>query len=110
MLMKVYGGTQLQSAESLCGTCRHAHIVRGRRMEEEMVVCGAMMLRSIRIAFNVTECTDYIDAREPSFHELFEKAWVLRPATKRRPAGFVRGAELTERETRRMFDDSNDDE
>jgi hypothetical protein len=30
--------------------------------------------------------------------ELLEDAWVLQPGTKRRPAGFVRGSELRDKE------------
>lgn len=108
MLVKVYDGTRMQSAERLCASCRHSHIVRGRREAEELIVCNAMALRSIRITFLVTECTDYIDVREPSFHELFEKAWVLRPATRRRPAGFVRGIELREAEIAKLAQEEDE--
>jgi hypothetical protein len=30
----------------------------------------------------------------PSYSELFEKAWTLKPCDSKRPAGFVRASEL----------------
>jgi hypothetical protein len=94
MLIKVNGGTPVNGDESLCETCEHARITKGRRLEEELVLCEASTLQSIRITFKVTSCTQYIDAREPSYHELLERAWILKPASTRRPAGFVRASEL----------------
>ena len=94
MLIRVYGGTPANGDENLCETCRCSRITKGRRLEEELVFCDSTPMQSIRITFKVTSCTDYIDAREPSYAELLERAWILRPATTRRPAGFVRGAEL----------------
>ncbi len=103
MLIKIVGGTPVHEDESLCDTCRHSRIIRGRRMEEEIVLCGAMVMRTFRVTFKVTSCTEYIDAREPSFCELFEKAWILRPSSKRRAAGFVRAADLDEEEAVRLL-------
>jgi hypothetical protein len=37
MRMKIYEGTPAQSGESLCQTCRHSTITRGRRFNEEIV-------------------------------------------------------------------------
>jgi hypothetical protein len=93
MLVKVYRGTRIQEAENLCHTCRHAHIIRGTRDDDEIIMCGAAVMRTTRITFKVTECTEYLDHREPSYHELYEQAWILRRATRRRPAGFVRPKE-----------------
>ena len=98
MLIKVYGGTRSEPAASLCESCRFSRIIRGRSLEEEIVICEAGAVDSMRIAFKVTSCTNYLDARLPTMGELFEKAWVLKPATRRRAAGFVRGSELRERE------------
>lgn len=94
MLLKVYGGTPVNGDESLCETCVHSRITRGRRLEEELVLCHAGPMQTMTITFKVTSCTDYFDGREPSYHELLERAWILRPATPRRPAGFVRASEL----------------
>jgi hypothetical protein len=108
VLVKVYGGTTVGEGESLCDTCRHSRIVRGRRLDEEIVFCNALYAATIRITFKVTTCTDYVDDREPSYNELMEKAWILRPASKRRAAGFVRAADLRGVEAMRIFDDPTD--
>ena len=109
MLMKVYGGTPVQEGESLCDTCRHSAIVRGRRESEEIVVCGGIVMRTMVVTFKVTQCTEYVDQREPSYQELHEQAWILRPASKRRPAGFVPASELRDAELRRFRVDGIDD-
>ena len=36
MLIKIYGGTRIQSAPNLCETCRCSRIVRGTRDTEEI--------------------------------------------------------------------------
>jgi hypothetical protein len=109
MLIKVYGGTSPETTETLCETCRHARIGRGRRMEEEIVFCTALLMQSVRIPFKVTSCSDYVDSREPAIHELLEKAWILRAGSKRRAAGFVRADDLTRDEIARLLMHSRDD-
>jgi hypothetical protein len=94
MLIKIHRGTAVHEGESLCETCSHSRVIRGRRLDEEIVVCNAAYMHAVRVTFKVTSCTEYQDSREPSYHELLEKAWILRPASKRRAAGFVRTADL----------------
>ena len=106
MLIKIYGGTRQLEARNLCETCRCSRIVRGRRNDEEVVFCTAMAMEAVRIDFKVTSCTDYVDARMPQYHELLEKAWVLTPRTRRRPAGFVKGSELSPEELARWMRES----
>jgi hypothetical protein len=53
---------------------------------------------TIFIRFKVTECTAYIDASMPTYAQLLEQAWILRPGKGRRYAGFVRSSELGEDE------------
>lgn len=103
MLIKVYGGTRNEPAASLCESCRFSRIVRGRTLDEEIVFCDAGATDTTRIAFKVTSCSNYLDSRVPSIGELFEKAWVLKPATRRRAAGFVRGSDLREKEAAEYF-------
>lgn len=62
-----------------------------------------MAMQPVRIAFKVTTCSDYVDSRLPTFHELLEKAWVLTPGSRRRAAGFVKGSELQEEEFHRFM-------
>jgi hypothetical protein len=94
MRVKVYGGTASQSGKALCETCKHSTITRGRRLEEELIRCEAQSIGTTLVTFVVTECSAYLDAALPSYPELFEKAWILRPRDGRRPAGFVRSSDL----------------
>jgi hypothetical protein len=104
--IKIYGRPSVQGGESLCDTCRMAHVVRGRRVDEELVFCQATApMQPVRITFRVAVCSEYIDAREPSYAELVEQAWVLTPASRRRPAGFVRASDLKGDEAARIFSD-----
>lgn len=98
MRIKIYGGTSPQSERSLCETCRHSMITRGRKLEEEIVNCEALPGRAAQITFVVTECSSYLDAALPSYPELFEKAWILRPRDGKRAAGFVHSSELSMKE------------
>src|SRR5262245_19326568 len=98
MRMKVYSGTPLQSGDSLCETCRHSTITRGRRLAEEIVRCDALSMSTTVIRFPVTACSAYVDAELPSYMELMEKAWILRPREGKRPAGFVRVSDLSTEE------------
>jgi hypothetical protein len=109
MLIKVYKGTRQQVTESLCETCRHSRIVRGRAQDEEIVFCDVMAMQTVRITFVVSTCSEYSDAREPSYHELVEQAWILTPASRRRPAGFVRSTDLRDEEVRRYLSDHRRD-
>jgi hypothetical protein len=106
MRVSVQGGTPRHDGHSLCDSCRWSRVIRGRTLEEEIVHCDASHMVPIRITFKVTSCSDYIDSRLPSYGELVQRAWILRPGTKRRPAGFVRGSELEERELARVMSES----
>ncbi len=100
MRFKVQNGTPIESESSLCATCRCSTIVRGRTLDEELVICSALGLRGVQITFKVTSCSDYADKRLPSYFEMMEDAWILQPGSRRRPAGFVRGSDLQEEEMR----------
>ena len=106
MRVRVEGGTPLHEGDSLCETCRWSRIIRGRTLDEEIVHCDASHLVPMRITFKVTSCSDYSDSRVPSYHELVQQAWILRPATKRRRAGFVRGSDLEYRELAKVMSES----
>ena len=110
MRMKIYEGTPAQSGESLCETCRHSTITRGRRFDEEIVQCHALPMTSVRITFPVTTCTAYMDDQLPSYMELLEKAWILKPREGRHPAGFVRASDLTVEERYKLTQDMRDEE
>ncbi len=111
MHLKVYDGTVTHGDSSLCNTCRHSTIIRGRSLEEEIVECRASVMRSLRIPFKVTSCTTYDDSRLPSYTDLVQSAWILQPHSKRRPAGFVHARELNPDELQAVvFELGRDDE
>ena len=94
MYLKVHGGTVEHSDPSLCITCRHSSIIRGRTLDEEVVQCSASVMRSFVVPFKVTSCSSYSDARLPSYADLVRQAWILEPHSRRRPAGFIHAREL----------------
>lgn len=98
MHIKVQNGTPSGGESTLCATCHCSTIVRGRTLNEELVVCSALGLRGVQITFKVTFCSDYADMRQPSYMEMIQDAWILQPGSRKRPAGFVRGSELQEEE------------
>lgn len=98
MRIKVRDGTPISGESSLCSTCRCSTIVRGRTLDEELVLCSVLGLHGVQITFKVTSCSDYSDRRSPSYLEMMQDAWILRPGSRKRPAGFVRSSELNEEE------------
>ena len=98
MHLKVHNGTASSGETSLCPTCRFSIIVRGRTLDEEIVRCHAMSMRSAPVTFKVTFCSSYSDARQPSYLQMMQVAWILQPGSKKRPAGFIRGADLGQEE------------
>ena len=109
MLIKVYSGTVSHSGRSLCESCRNATITRGERLEDEIVRCEAQpMSHPVLIRFKVTECSAYLDSRLPTYAQLLEHAWILRPHSGRRPAGFVRSSDLRDDELRELMAELRD--
>ena len=96
--LKVQGGTPINGDHSLCDSCRHSRIVRGRSLDEELVFCDASPMRTAVVSFKVTSCSDYDDRKLPSYWELMQTAWILQPGAGKRPAGFVRASDLQEEE------------
>ena len=103
MHLKVQNGTVSNSENSLCNTCRLSTIVRGRTLDEEIVHCHALSMRSTRVTFKVTHCSAYSDARHPTYLQMLEHAWILQPGSKKRPAGFIRAADLHDEEMAQMI-------
>jgi hypothetical protein len=98
MRLKVHNGTVSHGEASLCATCRHSIVTKGRTLDEEIVHCQAVTMGATRITFKVTSCSGYSDERVPSYMQLMEDAWILQPGSKKRPAGFIRASELREEE------------
>ena len=94
MRLKIYRGTPPQTGRTLCETCKHSTITRGRRVAEEIIRCEAQSAGTTVVTFVVTECSAYLDTTLPSYSELLEKAWILRPGHGKRPAGFVRSSDI----------------
>jgi hypothetical protein len=103
MRMKIHGGTALNDEKSLCAKCRFATIVRGRTLDEEVVHCQSITTRGMRVTFKVTSCTSHSDIDQPTYMQLLEDAWILKPASKRRPAGFVRNSDLKSEEVQAIM-------
>jgi len=62
--------------ETLCRTCRHAHIQRGFRESEEAILCGfGSPLRPV--LFKVAECTDFADRCVPERWEMERMALLI---------------------------------
>ena len=98
MRIKIRGGTADHGQAPLCHTCRHAHIIRGPRLRDEIVECAALAFENNRITFPVTFCTSYLDRQHPSLREMEEIAWVLRTDAQRRHVGFVHAQKLSPKE------------
>jgi hypothetical protein len=110
MRLKVYGDSANQT--TLCATCTHSRIIRGRSTSEEIIDCRVIGHGHRRITFRVTSCSEYVDSRLPPIMELMENAWVLRRGSKRRPAGFIHGKDLRAEEMIQMMSEGEleDDE
>src|SRR5277367_4216786 len=84
--LKVKNGTAIEG-ESLCRTCRNAHIQKGFRDSEETVFCaGFTPLRAV--PFKVADCTDYANKLVPYRWELEKMALLINLDPARKPAGF----------------------
>ena len=91
MKVKVHGGTAADNEPSLCLSCRHATIVKGRRASQEIIRCGQV---ESRITFPVTSCTTYVHKAHPTLWAMEDIAWVLRTDLKKNHIGFVRAKDL----------------
>ena len=90
MTIKIKGGTA-RGEESLCQTCRCAHIRKGFRESEEQIFCGVSeQLRPV--LFKVAECTDYANRSVPYRYELEQMALLINVPPARRKAGFKQAA------------------
>jgi hypothetical protein len=87
--IKIMGATP-HGQESLCHTCRCAHIRKGFRDSEEAVFCNfGEQLRPV--TFKVAECTDYANRNVPYRYELEQMALLLDVPRARKGAGFRKG-------------------
>ena len=87
-----------QDGESLCQTCRYAHIQKGFRESEQTVFCGFNDTGLRPIKFKVAACTDYTNRTVPNRWELEQMALLINVAPARKKTGFRVGAGFAERE------------
>lgn len=105
MRVNIRGGTVTHGDAPLCQTCRHATIVKGPGLRDEIIECQELAFGRQRITFAVNACTSYSDRRRASLREMEETAWILRSDPKRNEIGFVRASRLRERERHVLIED-----
>ena len=106
MHIKVRNGTPTHDETTLCTTCRHSRVTRGRRLDEELVFCGASNIGTTQVTFKVASSSAYNSHTAPSYYELMQQAWILQPGSRRRPPGFVRASELRDEELARYLSEA----
>jgi hypothetical protein len=87
MSVNIKNGTPMHGP-SLCETCERAHIVKGYRESELVVVCRATYVPQIRVTFPVRECSSYVSQGRKNLDDMEEIAWVLGARGSKRQAGF----------------------
>jgi hypothetical protein len=96
--IKVRGGTVAHDGRSLCETCRWSTIIRGVRLQDEIVECGELSYRNQRVPFPVATCSRYVNRNHPTIREMEETAWLLRSDSHRKQVGFVHASRLPDDE------------
>lgn len=95
---KVRNGTPVHDGPSLCRTCRHATIVTGTKLNEEIVLCSELSRPYDRITFKVTECSSHDDKSRPSFGAMNQIAWELCTDRSGRRIGFLSPKDMRRRQ------------
>ena len=94
--VRVKGGTP-RITDTLCRTCRFAHIIKGFAASQEEVFCRMFYLERL-IPNAVFECTMYEDKPMASRREMEDIAWFLTTRKSGRSVGFVSSAEFRQLE------------
>lgn len=84
--MTVRNGTAV-GQESLCRTCRHAHIQLGYSESEEEIRCGYFEQPRL-VLFAVRQCSDYLSKVLPTLYEMQKMASIINVKKAKRRAGF----------------------
>src|SRR5690242_18625713 len=103
MRLKIQGGTAHLGDPPLCHTCRHATVIKGPRLKDEIVECGRLS-EPAQISFAVTSCSAYSDSRLTSLRDMEEIAWVLRSDARQKRVGFIPARDLKPKD-RYVLDD-----
>jgi hypothetical protein len=109
MSFKVKNGTPVHGP-SLCETCERAHITKGYRASELVVVCRATYEPQRCVTFPVRECSSYASKNTFTFYEMEKIAWTLAERGPKRAAGFVAPGGSTEGEREFEFVLKEDEE
>ena len=91
MSVYVKNGTPLHG-QPLCESCSNAHIARGYRETESLVVCRATSPEH-PVRFRVRECSSYAEKQKQTLWQMEKIAWILEERAGRK-MGFVPAAEL----------------
>jgi len=87
MQIKIKDGTP-KHGDSLCRTCRWAHLVKGYRESEEVIICSYVD-PNCAVAFSVRDCNHYRSSITPTPQQMEEIALIIAVEPTRKPAGFV---------------------
>ena len=90
MSVHVKNGTPVHR-EPLCETCVYAHVRRGFRESEILVMC-AVQEPALRVPFPVRDCSVYRDKTRPSIYEMEKMALIVTPRGPKHATGFASGA------------------
>ena len=93
--IKINGGTP-SGVQSLCTTCRWAHIVKGFSASQKLIRCGRFYYDPRVVRFPVSECNSYDDTRIPSVNDMEKIAWILLTKKTGRHIGFVTAKQFHE--------------
>jgi hypothetical protein len=96
--IRIKGGTAVHHERPLCESCRWSTVIRGARLEQEIVECNQLSYRNQRVPFPVVSCSGYHHRNQPSIRELEEIAWILRSDAHRTQVGFVPGKRVPDEE------------
>jgi len=97
MSVHIKDGTPLHGP-SLCDTCARAHIEKGYRTSEHLVICKAQEPVH-RVTFAVSDCSDYQDKNRQTLWEMEQIAWTIAPRGPKGRAGFVPSSDAPANET-----------
>ena len=92
--IKVKDGTP-EGGQSLCTTCRWAHIVKGFGVSQEKIHC-CWLAYDPPVPFPVSQCSSYDDKRIPSKRDMEKIAWILMTKKAGRTIGFVTAKQFRE--------------
>jgi hypothetical protein len=83
----VKGGTPLHG-ESLCKTCQWAHMIRGYRESQEIIIC-TYVDPNRDLMFAVSECSHFRSSITPTPKQMEDIALIIPTGRTRKPAGFA---------------------